>query len=132
MDSAVRALAADGAQYVTMGLVPLSTQFSPPRPNPAWLRVLLAWIRAHGRRFYNFRGLDAFKSKFHPQEWEPIYAISNEEKFSPRVLYAIAAAFSDDPPWLAVMRGMGKALHQEIEWIVQGRGAASSISRARR
>ena len=26
----------------------------------------------HGERFYNFRGLRAFKSKFHPQ-WQPRY-----------------------------------------------------------
>jgi phosphatidylglycerol lysyltransferase len=26
----------------------------------------------HGERFYNFKGLRAFKSKFHPQ-WQPRY-----------------------------------------------------------
>jgi phosphatidylglycerol lysyltransferase len=38
----------------------------------------LAWDRIgsvvfeHGERFYNFKGLKAFKSKFHPA-WEPRY-----------------------------------------------------------
>jgi len=32
--------------------------------NPLWLRWLLSWAQAHGKRFYNFDGLDAFKTKF--------------------------------------------------------------------
>ncbi|MDQ3813100.1 MAG: DUF2156 domain-containing protein, partial [Armatimonadota bacterium] len=118
IDTAVRALAAHGADYVTMGLVPLSEHAAvPPHYNPLWLRLFLAWVRAHGRRFYNFGGLDAFKSKFRPQEWEPIFAISNEPRFSPRSLYAIAAAFSGRSPLLAVARGLIKALEQEYRWL---------------
>ncbi len=76
------------------------------------------WVRAHGRRFYNFGGLDAFKSKFHPHRWEPIFAISNEPRFSPHSLYAIAAAFTGDrSPILAVAIELLKAVRQEGSWL---------------
>ena len=69
LDAVVRAMAADGADYVTMGLVPLPEHAVVPlHYNPLWLRLLLAWAGPHGRRFHNFGGLDAFKSKFRPQE----------------------------------------------------------------
>ncbi len=38
---------------------------------PAWDRIGTV-IFEHGERFYNFKGLKAFKSKFHPR-WEPRY-----------------------------------------------------------
>lgn len=117
LDTAIRAVAADGAEYVTMGIVPLSNHDAgASQVNPAWLRLLLAWVRAHGRRFYDFDGLDGFKSKFHPEEWEPIYAISHEPRFTFRTLYAIAAAFSEGPPAWAVIRGLAKAARQEVHW----------------
>jgi phosphatidylglycerol lysyltransferase len=122
IDYMMRTVAADGAQYVTMGLVPLSEHNTPaPHQNPAWLRWVLAWIRAHGRRFYNFRGLDAFKSKFRPHTWEPIFAISSESRFSPRTLYAIAAAFSGQSPLTALARGLFTALRQELMWLASPR-----------
>lgn len=117
MDCAIRHLANEGADYVTMGLVPLSSQgVLPGEDNPAWLRVLLSLARAHGKRFYNFGGLEKFKAKFIPDEWEAIYAISNERRFSSRTLYAIAEAFTDQSPILTVARGLGKAVQQEWEW----------------
>lgn len=122
VDFAVRAMAASGSTYVTMGLVPLSSQGAPkPEKNPLWLSGLMRWVRAHGRRFYNFDGLEAFKAKFRPDYWEPIFAISNEDRFSFRTLYAIAAAFTTSPPLVAVARGMLKALRQEIRWVFKKR-----------
>lgn len=117
MDAAAQTLAAEGGQYLTMGLVPLSQNtWVPSDYNPLWLRGTLSWIRAHGRRFYNFDGLDKFKSKFRPHAWEPIYAISNEPRFSPRTLYAIADAFSHGSPISAVIGGLARALRQEWRW----------------
>lgn len=117
LDTAVRAIAESGDEYVTMGIVPLSSHGTGwAKGNPSWLRFIMAWTRAHGRRFYNFDGLDAFKSKFHPEEWEPIFVVSKEPRFSVRTLYAIAAAFSDGPPLVALMRGFGQAVRQELRW----------------
>lgn len=119
MDTAIRTVAAEGAQYVTMGLVPLSEHGRMPGDeNPTWLRLLLAWVRAHGRRFYNFDGLEKFKAKFAPESWEAIYAISHEAHFSPRALYAISAAFTGQSPLLSVSHGLLKAARQEWRWAI--------------
>lgn len=119
LDTAIRTVAADGDRYVTMGIVPLATfGFDDSIGNPAWLRILLVWIRAHGRRFYDFDGLARFKDKFRPDHWEPIYAISKESRFSFRTLYAIAAAFTEGPPAFAVLKGLAKAVRQEWRWAV--------------
>jgi len=119
MDSAIRTIAAEGAQYITMGLVPLAHQGAQNEENVLWLRVLLAWIRAHGRRFYNFDGLEKFKSKFQPQFWEPIWAVSHEPHFSPGTLWAIAGAFSRQPPIRLLLRSCLRALRQESSWLVE-------------
>jgi phosphatidylglycerol lysyltransferase len=120
MDAAIEVIAKENAQYVTMGLVPLSQHGAlPHEENPTWLKFLLAWTRAHGRRYYNFDGLEKFKAKFAPDAWEAIYAISNESSFSPRTLYAIAADFTSTPPLLAVARGAVKAIKQEGRWLLK-------------
>jgi phosphatidylglycerol lysyltransferase len=123
VDTAVRAMAAAGAEYVTLGLSPLSRHAGVPRSaeEPLWLRALLVWVRAHGRRFYNFDGLDRFKAKFRPDRWEPIYAIADEPRFAPRMLYAIAAAFTQQSPVIALARGIGRAIGVEtrraMDWL---------------
>jgi phosphatidylglycerol lysyltransferase len=118
LHTAISIAEAEGAEYITMGIVPLSQHgYSATEDNPAWLRMLTRWVRAHGRRFYNFDGLDAFKSKFRPDGWEPIYVISKERRFSFRTLYAIAAAFGDCSPISMVLQGLAKALRQEARWV---------------
>ena len=115
----------EGAQYLTMGLVPLSL-LGGREENPLWLRLILALMRAHGRRFYNFDGLETFKSKFHPRSWEPIYAISNQKEFSPAMLYAVAGAFTRRPVWLALFLGFRRALRQETRWLKTKKSAPNS------
>jgi len=117
LDTAIRTVGREGARMVTMGIVPLSPHGHQEDRNPGWLRWITAWMRAHGRRFYNFDGLDAFKSKFHPDYWEPIYVISREPKFSFRTLYAIAAAFTSENPVVAVLKGIVRAARQEWRWL---------------
>jgi len=115
---AIQTLCDGGSDFVTMGIVPLSAHgFSAGSGNPGWLKLVASWTRAHGRRFYNFDGLDRFKTKFHPDSWEPIYAISREDEFSFSTLYAIAAAFCDGSPLTAMGLGLLKALRQEAIWL---------------
>ncbi len=132
IDHAMRALAADGCEYATLGLSPLSTraQFDTFR-NPFWLRLLLLWMRKHGQRFYNFDGLDSFKASLQPESWEPIFAISNEPRISPRTLYAIAVAFSGNAPFRLLFGGLWRAALTEIKWIKQkiGKKTASGKSK---
>ena len=86
------------------------------RRDPTWLRFLIGWARLHGKRFYNFDGLDKFKNKLCPDAWHPIFAISNESRLSFRTIYAIAAAFSENQPVGFVFGGLKKALATEIKW----------------
>jgi phosphatidylglycerol lysyltransferase len=119
MDFAIRAVANSGAEYVTMGIVPLSPHGDQAtQGNPKWLQWLTRRVRSHGIRFYNFEGLDRFKSKFKPDDWEPIYVISKESHFSLTTLVAIAAAFTQGPPTLAVVKGLAKAIRQEGRWLI--------------
>ncbi len=116
MDAAFRALAEDKCEYITLGLSPLSKRATiGPFDNPVWLKFLLGWMRKHGQRFYNFDGLDRFKSKLMPAYWEPVFAISNERQFSGRTLYAIASAFTENHPFHVLAIGLRKALHAEME-----------------
>lgn len=120
IDQAMRALAAEGSSYVTLGLVPLAKRPELLRPaNPLWLRLLLSWVRAHGRRFYNFEGLEFFKAKFQPLRWDPVYAISDKPRFSPRTLYAVAAAFSEGAPVALVTKALGKAVKDEASTFIE-------------
>lgn len=120
VDYAVRAVGSEGSEFVTMGMVPLSRNVaSEDEEIPGWLRFTLGWIRAHGRRFYNFDGLNWFKQKFHPDRWDPIYAISSEPQISFRTMYAIAAAFTGTSPLLAVLRGGARGVRQEMRWLLK-------------
>ncbi|HYG61446.1 MAG TPA: DUF2156 domain-containing protein [Thermoanaerobaculia bacterium] len=116
VDAAVRALAAEGAEYVTLGLSPLSPVLDQHPPPPRSLRLLLGWVRLHGRRFYNFEGLDRFKRKFQPDGWEPIYAVTDQRRITARTLYAIAGAFGGTSPILFIGRASLRALWQEARW----------------
>lgn len=118
IDFAMRALAESGSDYATLGLSPLSKRADiDPFENPLWLRFVLAWMRKHGQRFYNFDGLDAFKAKFQPEMWEPVFAISNEKNFSFKTLKAIAAAFSNDEPLKLFLGGLWRAFRTELTWL---------------
>ena len=115
MDAVFRALAADGCEYLTLGLSPLSKRAKiEPFDNPLWLRLMLAWMRKHGQRFYNFEGLDQFKSKLVPNYWEPVFAISNEPEFSGSTMYAIACAFTENHPFKVLGIGLKKAVLAEM------------------
>lgn len=120
IDAAARAAAASDESYMTLGLSPLSQAITPHdwEQAPLMMRGLLAWVRAHGSRFYNFAGLDAFKHKFRPERWEPVFAIANTPHFSFRSLYAIAAAFTGGRPISAVMQGALRALATETRWLL--------------
>ncbi|MEX2536285.1 MAG: DUF2156 domain-containing protein [Trueperaceae bacterium] len=114
IDTAVRELAESGASYLTLGLAPLAREGGEAGASePWWLRMLLAWARAHGRRFYNFRGLEFFKSKFRPPRWDPIYVIQPGPRVSARTIYAVAAAFSHGPPLAMLARALLDAVGEE-------------------
>ena len=115
VDAAMRAFDADGSSYVTLGLAPLAEHGGGTTSDqPAWLRAVLRWVRAHGRRFYNFAGLEAFKAGMQPKTWEPIYAIAPGGRFTPRMLRAVAGAFSAGNPELLVARAVLSGAREEL------------------
>ncbi len=117
IDSAVRWVAEQRANYVTLGLAPLSTRAGEMTSHSVLVRLGFRWVRAHGRRFYNFEGLDSFKAKFAPDKWEAVYALANERRFSVRSLYAIASAFTQGRPFRTVAHGLMQAVRQELRWV---------------
>lgn len=124
MDTAFRKLSIESSEYITLGLSPLSTRAKiEPFVNPVWLRILLAWMRKHGQRFYNFDGLDNFKSKLMPEYWEPVFAISNEPRFSGNTMWSIAKAFTENRPFRTFGQGIVSAINSERmnfrKWITQ-------------
>ena len=115
VDAAMRAFADDHSSYVTLGLAPLAEHGGGIlAEQPAWLRVMLRWVRAHGRRFYNFAGLEAFKASMQPMAWEPIYAIAPGGRFTPRMLRAVAGAFSAGNPERLLLRALWSAARDEL------------------
>lgn len=68
-------LRGEGYRQFNLGMAPLSGM-ARREAAPVWDRIG-GTLFEHGERFYNFKGLRAFKSKFHPR-WEPRYlAVSN-------------------------------------------------------
>ncbi|MDK1384956.1 bifunctional lysylphosphatidylglycerol flippase/synthetase MprF [Sinorhizobium sp. 8-89] len=67
-------LKTQGYRRFNLGMAPLSGMSS-RRVAPVWDRAGRAFFE-HGERFYNFKGLRAFKSKFHPR-WQPRYLVAS-------------------------------------------------------
>ncbi|MDK1376313.1 bifunctional lysylphosphatidylglycerol flippase/synthetase MprF [Sinorhizobium sp. 6-70] len=67
-------LKAQGYRRFNLGMAPLSGMSS-RQIAPVWDRAGRAFFE-HGERFYNFKGLRAFKSKFHPR-WQPRYLVAS-------------------------------------------------------
>ncbi len=79
-----------GFAYFNLGMAPMAG-FSSHRLAPIWTKWG-AFVYAHGERFYNFQGLYAFKSKYHPI-WRPRYlAYTGGSVFSNLVDVAILIA----------------------------------------
>lgn len=85
IDHALRSCAADGCRYVTLGLAPLAGD-----ELPVWLRKVRRW----GRTLYDFDGLRAYKAKFAPRAWQPIYLCYPRGDSALRALYALLSAFA--------------------------------------
>lgn len=83
VDAAMRDVAADGCTFVTLGLAPLAG-------DARWLQL----ARRSLRGFYNFAGLRAFKAKFRPDAWDPIYLVYRDRGGALVALYDVLSAFA--------------------------------------
>jgi phosphatidylglycerol lysyltransferase len=77
-----------GYRWFTLGVAPLSG-LERSAVAPFWARVG-SFLYAHGEAFYRFRGLRAFKQKFHPQ-WDPRYLVYPGGLGLPRIVVDVSA-----------------------------------------
>ncbi len=111
MHEAAQVVAADGAEYLTMGLVPFSVDGA-VQENPWWLRQVMELTRVFGRPLYSFTGLNEFKSKFNPEAWEPVYAAVTRRTFGVGDLLAVSEAFTRESFGRTLGRLVKKTLRQ--------------------
>ncbi|TFG62020.1 MAG: DUF2156 domain-containing protein [Spirochaetales bacterium] len=90
-----------GYQSFNLGLSALSG-VGINKADPAIERVL-HYVYEHINRFYNYKGLHAFKEKFDPA-WEPRYLVYNGLAALPNVLVAVLRADSGFPNILGSLR----------------------------
>ncbi|MEY2936187.1 MAG: hypothetical protein RL033_6936 [Pseudomonadota bacterium] len=99
VDTALRDAAALGSGYLTLGLSPLS----------GGVHQLLRWASKYSAGLYDFRGVRAFKSKFRPAHWAPIYLSHPADMSAAVALYHSLGAFSQSGLWSygvqALLRG---------------------------
>lgn len=111
---AAESVAKQDYRLFTMGIVPLLSHGSHPNAaDPRWLRIARGWANAHYTRFYNFRGLNEFKTKFNPESWEPVVVIVKDRRFRLSHLRAIGRAFTQMNPEVALLKGVWKAMRAE-------------------
>jgi phosphatidylglycerol lysyltransferase len=114
VDEAFRRIASEGAAFVSLGIAPLSRRAEGPDAAPWWLRGAFGWGRAHGRRFYNFDGLDRFKAKLQPDAWQPVYAVFNSPAPTLPMLWGMTEAVVGGPPLRFLTRAAGRAVGTEL------------------
>lgn len=99
VDAGMRAAAARGSHWVTLGLAPLSGPVVP------WLARVREWASP----FFNFTGLRAFKAKLLPQRWEPIWMAYPRDTSWLRALVDALTAFAGGSlvrfGWRSLLRG---------------------------
>ncbi|HEX2168445.1 MAG TPA: DUF2156 domain-containing protein [Longimicrobiales bacterium] len=108
---AARMLDDEDAVMLTLGLAPLARRGTPVIDRaPSWVAVLLARMRAHGRRFFNFEGLEQFKAKFGGSTWEAVYLSIAPGTSVARTMLAVTTAFSGEPLVRFVPRTIGRSI----------------------
>jgi phosphatidylglycerol lysyltransferase len=89
---AFRHAGARGIERATMGLAPLSRR-SGVRTR-GWSNHMSGIVRRMGAPWYSFDGLEAFKAKFSPDVWVPLYCVAPGRRFTIADLIAIGRAFA--------------------------------------
>ncbi len=87
VDLAMRTVAEEGSQYVTLGLAPLAGDVSP------WL----GFARAVSAALYDFDGVRRFKAKLRPDSWTTIHLAWPRDGSSNVALLDALAAFTMRP-----------------------------------
>jgi phosphatidylglycerol lysyltransferase len=83
----IQYLQVEGFQQLNLGMAPLAG-LSARNCAPLW-HHMGRFVFEHGERFYNFKGVLAFKAKFHP-EWQPRYLAVCDKRQAPTAMMDIA------------------------------------------
>ncbi len=110
IDAAMRARAREGVTWVTLGFAPLSGE----------VNRALRWARRLSQPLFNFSGLTAFKRKFRPQHWEPIYLTYPSESGPAVALLDGLRAFAGGALWRFGLRAV---LRRPVRALVRGDAA---------
>jgi phosphatidylglycerol lysyltransferase len=84
VDGLMRAAAAEGRSYLTLGLAPLSGEVA----------GVLRLARRLGKPLYDFEGLRAFKARLHPHAWDRVYLAWPRRRGAVPALYDSLVAFA--------------------------------------
>lgn len=99
VDAGMRAVAARGSRWATLGLAPLAGPVAP------WLALVRRWARP----LFNFTGLAHFKAKLRPASWAPIWMVHPECTPTWRALLDALTAFAGGSlvyyGWRTLQRG---------------------------
>ena len=101
VDAAMRAFAAEGSQlrHARPRAAGRTRRRRRPRTQPrVAARRCCGGCARTAAASTTSRGLEAFKASMQPMSWEPIYAIAPGGRFTPRMLRAVAGAFSGGEP----------------------------------
>ncbi len=94
-----------GYGWFNLGMAPLSG-LSEHRLAPDWHK-LATLVARHSERFYGFRGLRAYKEKYHPV-WEPRYLASPGGWALPQILLDVTALIATGPNGAAKVQASRK------------------------
>ncbi|TKD06333.1 phosphatidylglycerol lysyltransferase domain-containing protein [Polyangium fumosum] len=113
VDAAMRALAGASCRRVTMGLVPFAG------PLPRGLRIL----RRLGHDIYDFEGLRAFRARFAPDAWEPVWFVRPRGTREIVALWDVASALTGGHPLRFAFRAWAEGRRRRLR---RGGGGASA------
>ncbi len=68
-----------GAAAVTLGMAPLSPVSEQEYARHPKLYSILSFAYRNGNLFYGFKSLRAYKEKFQPDEWRPVYIVGGAQ-----------------------------------------------------
>lgn len=109
---AFESLQTESEPFVTLGMVPLSRVDDPDCQRPILQRVL-RMVRRLGKRFYNFDGLRAFKARFRPQAWQPMYMLTVNRELSLGDLLSVSRALAGGSLTWFFIRTLALKLRQQ-------------------
>ena len=91
--TAIDHLKSQGAKMASIGTAPLGNILDDETEERKLINKILRYAYNNLNGFYNFKGLHEFKSSFGPSMWEKKYLCFYPDRFRPKYLLAVIAAY---------------------------------------